>query len=309
MIQKIVCAVLACLLPLGALAEHTHTPGEWDRDGENHWRLCQCGEKLELAPHALEDSLCTLCGSEVWRYDDGAVDVYDYDEHNEVRRSTFYNPQGQAEYDYRYENTYDANGVKTAGRTYLDGALVEESRYTVDADGYSLPVKTVAYEADGARSVNEFNAEGAVVKAQTFGADGTLIAQEEIEYKPEAEGGGYVLTGFVAGGATYRTAYNAQGDCVFNGYYEADGAVITEFRMEYGYDAQSQRLWDKTYTGDRLVSENTYQNGLAVTSTEYLEDGSRYVYEYDQWGSTLKHTLYDAQGQAVETVTYNDNIG
>ena len=89
MIQKILCVLLASLLPLMALAEHTHTPGEWDRDGENHWQVCACGEKMNVAPHILEDVLCAECQSEVWRYEDGAADVYNYDEHLEIVRSTF----------------------------------------------------------------------------------------------------------------------------------------------------------------------------------------------------------------------------
>lgn len=312
MIQKILCVLLASLLPLMALAEHNHTPGEWDRDGENHWQVCACGEKMNVAPHILEDVLCAECQSEVWRYEDGAADVYNYDEHLEIVRSTFYSPQGQAEYDYRYVNTYDEQGVKAASQTWLDGTLVEETRFAPDADGFPLPVKTIAYEADGVRHTNEYNEIGAVVRSQTFMADGTLIAEENITYFAEEEGGGYLLTGFMEGGATYRTEYNGHGDCTFNGFYEADGTAISEFRMEYEYDAEGNRIHDKTYAGERLISENTYVNGYAVSSVEYEEDGSRYVYEYDDRGNTLKHTLYDARGNIQETKNYDaqsDTLG
>lgn len=309
MIQKILCALLASLLPLGALAEHIHTPGAWDRDGKHHWRGCECGEKLELAAHQLEDGRCLICGSEVWVYEDGGTDVYNYDDHGETIRSTYYNPQGQAEYDYHYVITYDASGSKTASQTYQDGMLVEEGIYTVDADGWSLPVKITSYLEDGSWSTNEFNEIGGVVKAETYSAQGTLIAQESIEYLPEESGGGYVLTGFMEGGSTYRTAYDHYGNCVFNGYYEADGTVISEFTMEYAYDAQGNRTQDKTYAGERLISENTYVNGYTVSSVEYMEDGSRCVYEYDEMGNTVKHTLYDAQGQVMETVQYGNDLG
>ena len=47
-------------IPLG------HQPGDtWEKDGENHWRICirsGCGETLDLAAHTYVDGVCTVCG-------------------------------------------------------------------------------------------------------------------------------------------------------------------------------------------------------------------------------------------------------
>lgn len=44
---------------------HTCAPtGQWLSDKDNHWHLCSCGSTLDLAPHTMQDNVCSVCGAE-----------------------------------------------------------------------------------------------------------------------------------------------------------------------------------------------------------------------------------------------------
>jgi hypothetical protein len=44
--------------------QHKHVAvSDWDRDVDSHWRLCDCGEKIEMGQHVIEEDVCTTCGT------------------------------------------------------------------------------------------------------------------------------------------------------------------------------------------------------------------------------------------------------
>lgn len=68
-----ICTV--CGFEIAPAKEHVHeASAEWISDGENHWKICQCGEELEKAAHAWDEGtenedttityVCTECGTE-----------------------------------------------------------------------------------------------------------------------------------------------------------------------------------------------------------------------------------------------------
>ena len=45
--------------------QHTHSYGDWQKDGTNHWRECACGKKADSAAHSYDndaDTTCNVCG-------------------------------------------------------------------------------------------------------------------------------------------------------------------------------------------------------------------------------------------------------
>ena len=45
--------------------QHTHSYGDWQKDGRNHWHACVCGEKADSATHSYDndaDTTCNDCG-------------------------------------------------------------------------------------------------------------------------------------------------------------------------------------------------------------------------------------------------------
>ena len=47
---------LVCNFELAAAQDHTHEPGEaWESDDNGHWHACECGEKVDAAPHIWDE--------------------------------------------------------------------------------------------------------------------------------------------------------------------------------------------------------------------------------------------------------------
>ncbi len=55
---------VVCGYELTPALGHTHAFGQnWITDAENHWKICNCGEKTEFAAHSWEDGSCSVCGA------------------------------------------------------------------------------------------------------------------------------------------------------------------------------------------------------------------------------------------------------
>ena len=145
--KKFVSMVLVVLLLVSSAfaegAAHTHTPSaEWDRDLQQHWHACECGEKLDAEAHVIGEGQvqCEICGSEVWLYggEAGPGDICDYDEHGNIIRNTFYDENGEMVDDYRYLLQYDADGNRIHEEVYWNGQLVEAVEYALSKNGEIL---------------------------------------------------------------------------------------------------------------------------------------------------------------------------
>lgn len=71
--EAVLCTV--CGYEIAPAQEHVHEAStQWESDGEDHWKLCECGELLDAAPHTWDEGtenedttityLCTECGAE-----------------------------------------------------------------------------------------------------------------------------------------------------------------------------------------------------------------------------------------------------
>ena len=67
--RKAVCEI--CHHEYGKLGDHSHG-AEWEKDENNHWNECECGDKANVTPHADTDGNgnCDVCGYAV-----GGVEV------------------------------------------------------------------------------------------------------------------------------------------------------------------------------------------------------------------------------------------
>lgn len=73
---------LPCMLTGHPMPEHVHQYGTtWSYDGENHWQTAICTEReycsdaiTSLAPHAISDGVCKLCGYQSTPVGDGNTD-------------------------------------------------------------------------------------------------------------------------------------------------------------------------------------------------------------------------------------------
>lgn len=321
--KKFVSMVLAALMLLVSLAfaegtAHTHTfSEEWDRDLQKHWHACECGEKFEEEDHVIgeEQIQCEICGSEVWIYGEeaGPGDICDYDENGNVIRNTSYDENGEMIDDYRYLLQYDADGNRIHEEVYWNGQLIEVVEYALSKNGEVVMKNRLGYDPEGGSSIVEFDEYGSCVHTVTYDADGAVIYENFAEYTYDEEG--WILytkeSVYFDGVLSAEHEYNQYNDEVLDVFYNEDGSVSFGSRTEYEYDERGNRLSMKVYdvvTG-RLTRESAYavkkidgwEENYEATEICYEEDGSKYVYEYDERGNELTETVYNAEGK-IEVV-------
>lgn len=278
----------------------------WERNGTEHWKLLPSGEKTDVGAHVFEDVNCTICGSEVWRFDDGSADVSDYNEHGDLTRYTSFDGSGEVIIEICYAYEYDAEGRLLLSREFTGDVLTGEVTYTVNADGETLPVSQVAYYNDDTWAINEYDEHGNLIHAAAYEIDGTIAFEEFSEYVMSAEGFYYEAskTSVFADGASFYHEYNEYSDPIRTLNMEADGTVWEDSTYEYQYE-NGMMLWKKQYSSGVLTLEVLYnEEGLAAQETEFYDDGTRMTTEYNDLTDPVAITFYTADGVAEMVQTY-----
>lgn len=309
-INNIFAKIFPCVLAVGLLTAcsggHTHSAeGGWEVNAKDHWQTCECGETLNTAAHTLDDmGMCTVCGAEVWDYTD-FVDVYTYSEYGDPMRMISYDADGSVTSDIRYEYEYDADGNKLFHQYYADNVLMEEAEYEA-----GTLVQCTSYYEDGTKTVSEYDEDGNIVRSVFYDADGSVSSTTESEYAYTADAESYevknTMTDFE--GAKYIGEYNEFGDQTAWIVYDADGALLTEERYEYEYDADGDLMVRRNYTDGALTQELYYTIIIEAdgwmrypgTIIDYHADGSRIVTEYNEFDEIISETVYAADGTVIK---------
>ena len=295
-----------------ASSGHTHTASVWDRDINEHWQLCDCGETFNTGDHTLgEDIVCTECGSEIWMSEDGAS-IENYNENGDWTRSTTYDADGNVIDDYRWDYEPGPNGGYEKVSSYYNDSLVEEINYNLDSNGAVLTFEFTTYYDDGTYSVGEYYENYEPIISYQYSADGTETYRSEYEYA-EADGVRYLAKScaYHDGVLGLVQEFNQYGDDILFREIDADGNTVTEMSHEYTYNEDGTRESMKFFVDGVLVQESFY------TTTEdggiydhlmnyYNEDGTKSVSEYNSYGDILKDTIYDASGNVLEEYTYEN---
>lgn len=278
----------------------------WERSAKEHWRILPTGELSEQGPHKMTDAVCTVCGSEIWAFDDGSADISDYNEQGDLIRYTSFGADGNALIELSYAYEYDAEGRMLLTREFTGDVLTGEVIYTVSAAGESIPVSQVAYYDDDTWAINEYDEHGNLNHAATFDPDGSMSFEEFSEYAQDAEGSWYEIrkTSRFADGATFYSEYNEFGDPTLRRNTDADGSVWEDSTYEYHY-AGGSMLWKKQYTSGALTLEvNYHPDGYAEKETEYFDDGTRMLTQYNDHSDPVSITSYAADGSTEMVQTY-----
>ncbi len=106
---------------------------------------------------------------------------------------------------------------------------------------------------------------------------------------------------------TGMQVFNSYGDWTQSLYFDEDGICTGEDSAEYTYDENGNKLTEKIYALDVPVSSAEYDydsSGFTYKKyeTEYHEDGTRIVYEYNESGDNLGYVAYDEKGNVTENV-------
>jgi len=327
--NKLLIRMAVCLLAMGMLQgvcaadAHVHTPAEgWDRNAYEHWRACECGQVLQIEAHTMQDAMCSVCGSEIWIFEDGLANVSNYSGEGYTDRVSAYDADGTLLEDYRFERTPEGSDGWMYERIYGCGpvvntqeyCLLEEVLYRTEADGWNVMIHLISYYPDGTvAGRNEYDEYGNMVSSVSYDELGALVYEETWEY--EYADGQIVSTmqcGRYAEGDWFVSRCNEYGDEVLYTCYDAAGVVIDELTCEYIYDEAGGKLQSICRSRGMLVRESFYSTAGDEDATvywlssevEYYDDGSKCVFEYDQDGWIIRSTEYDAQGRVVQVDTF-----
>ena len=288
--------------------EHVHVAeAGWDRNAAEHWQVCQCGEKLDVQEHTLDETVrCPVCESDVWVYEDGWADVMNYDAYGNLLRSSAYEgdtllSEMMAEYEY------DADGNMLSEKQYYDGVLSSENTYQMNGEGEFVYLRSVFYNDDRSYFVNEYDQNGNITYVCEIDVSGAVINESKMEYALDANGCYYQvkLEDILEDGTIYTSTYDDHGENISRVKIDAEGNVVFEEAYEREYDEAGNMLWEKTYRNGMLANEivsyaevttEDYWCRYPEQIIEYYEDGTRLVSEYGNNTMVAKEIFYNADG-------------
>ena len=298
--KKFVMLLCLGLLLTGCGEKHEHHYETWERDGEKHWMLCDCGEGSEPTAHALdEDGCCQVCGALIRNDEDDCYSIMLYDEQGNICLQTDYDAAGNVVFEMRCETVYDQQGNPKDQKIYYNGVLESECVYlpTTNNDAADVYVSEEILYAGDCKYISKFDEFWRLLSYTTQDLEGNVLSEDVYELEFDDQGNVVKTTCYTDGEISNvsqdmlgpdGTMYN-----VSNIYYE-NGQVVYFVANQYEFDANGQLILQREYTDDILNHEIQYHGNI--------DDGYYLAYEasYDDTGALLWEYRYDTEGNIIE---------
>ncbi len=121
-------------------------------------------------------------------------------------------------------------------------------------------------------------------------------------------------------GSVYVQKYNGNGDVSVMVYYDSDGNLAEETRIDYIYNENGNATREIMYRNGKLyleaeyavvIEDDDYSYAILSKLTRYNSDGTKLVEDFDSYTQIYSETLYNADGSVaheyrIET-EYDDN--
>ena len=300
MLKKILVFTLAFTLILSGCASGEAAEINWESDLYEHWTLDENGEKARIAEHNfVEDSVCTVCKSEVFDYGDGNGEVYEYiDEGKNLVSSLKVYENGEVVQNITAEYEFDENENLTYYTVSLNGKVVEEYFCTESV--------SVFYEEDGSYFKKFTGEDGTIVNTYYY-ADGTVYSERSHAFKDNGET--YMLQSVdydFENGIKYVIEYNIYGNVTRHEMYDLEDNLLST--IIYEFDEEGLPTYQANYEGDMLTIELYYKNlidsdgnpfTIVVKEVIYKEDGGYFLCEFDDYGIVINEGEFDADGNKI----------
>lgn len=249
--------------------------------------------------------------------------------------STSYQNDGSS-----FVNAYDELGNITAVYGYdKEGTVIYEthSEYTYTEDDACYESKVIEYDhAAGTKLVCEYDEYENILTRTQYDADDQVLFNEVYEREYDENGDmlwektyrDEKLTFEIVGYATQSeddmswrypeqtisyeedggklvSDYGTNGEVATDTHYKADGSVDYVHTYEYELDETGNWSHIRVYEEETLILDHEYTisaDGWSYKykTTEYFEDGSKTVTEYDVNEEIINVTTYDANGDQSE---------
>lgn len=290
----LICTALltACSTPEGTTTEpptpdsaetHTHTSaGDWVCDFDNHWRICECGEKIDKAAHTLEHVNCTVCGSEVVLWEDGTKEVTVYNSHGDNIQFTSYASDGSVVTDERLAFVYDDKGNMTSMTAWHNGFHYASYEYAIGSDGESHIASYTNHYEDGTYKVDTFDENFHTLRTVHYAADDSIQTESRFLYNEDFSRmteeeylrgepvavREYMLDKYQSWLLVSDLLYNGEGNDIARTYddsgnplseihYNAQGGVELEYSFENTYDLNGNLLHVRIFKNGVFLEQTT----------------------------------------------------
>ena len=235
-------------------------------------------------------------------YQKGVKTFGEYDEKN--------NPVFRKEYDldgnllalYEFVFEYDKKGGLVYEKQLLDGKPSFEIFFDVVEEGdnfYSLEKKSITYAEDGSKTIYSLDEKG------------NIIFESHEEFFFTKDGEHYLTTVteiYDITGIKQVTDFNSNGDELSCKSYNLGGELLSTYDYVYEYGEGNCAEYVKIFFNGKLSEEHFFnivssENGFESRISKricYVEDGSYFVYEYDENESEIDAAHFDSNGNIIE---------
>lgn len=239
----------------------------------------------------------------------------------------------------RVVNEYDANGNVSSVMEYnAEGNTVMEGHYHYEQDKNGDFYEAYAEEKFHESEISiraSYNEYGDITHREVYDINGTKVQENRYEREYNADGkplwekdylNDKLIYEIVSYAVTHVNDVTIRYPEKTIDYYEDDTKLISEFgsnaeiaketyytsagtverTVTYSYETDENGLWTsiKSFENGRLSSlaEYTYNDdGMHYKNryTQYFTDGSKSVFEYDEYENLLSAEIYDASGNKI----------
>ena len=294
--------------------EHVHTPGVWDCDLSNHWRVCtECGETLDLDFHNTNNQwdICFACDAEIKVHSEGYITMQTYEKSTKTTTIQYYDLLGKLLVTNNFVKTYTDSQNRLCISKYEDGILVFEENFVRNSLSIYDLVSHTYYYQDGSRLTNEFDTYGNLVRETRWTASGD-VDLDQTHIFTYTESGVPLREQVYAGDIllcerefSLVNIYSTRYYCAKEIIYNEDGTRdVTEYSesskivAEYYFDANGNLVDSSIHFDDALCSPlyGTWQG-------TYTVDGNTFGMPIDlRYDVSLS---FNAQGQMHAVITLN----
>ena len=205
-----------------------------------------------------------------------------------------------------YDGYYDKKIIYNEDRSYTvfdydeSGNLFSETEYSVSENGTVFLSEETSYNGDGSTSVIKRDESGEI----TFESYKEIFTTEE-----GALYLGKVTEFYHFTGIKQVHEYNVFGDMISSKSYNFGDELLSTYDYVYEYGENNLVVYKKELFNGKLsgeffyevvptTEESNFENRL-VKTISYEEDGSKFVWEYDENEILIKETHYDAKGNII----------
>lgn len=242
-----ICLGLLMCQPMTALG-HEHVFTEWSADRNNHYYICECGEKADIDAHVLDDvNLCEVCGMTVFDLGDGTYSIMCYDEQGSVKSQTDYDADGNVLGEMLYECEYFEDGNPSHTWEYKDGVLIYESIYlpieSEETEEFSeVYLSEDIYYSEDTTTISKYDDRWNLISCIQYDSDDNIVFEDTYEYVYDEDDNLIHQICYSNGEKSYEIYYEVHEEgwsyAVHEIFYDEEGQIVQEFR----YDADGNEI-------------------------------------------------------------------